>query len=593
MRMRSFLSLVLTLCMFISLGVGANAELLLSSPEDILIIDHFFVLDDFGLDYLAEARILITRYLEDEMGFNRAAIAGILSNMYSESSLRSDALGDGGTSYGLCQWHAVRFNMLDDFASDEDSVISDITTQLDFFKYEMLEMYPVLTEKLRNVENSLDGAYVAAYLMCHDYERPIHSERKSHIRGQNAQTDYSDNSENEYLYSSDELLLMRDNYMDHMNQSSPYIMDFSTFDDYILPPSDIVAESVIGGAVQDGIDKVSNCTSSEEDIYVSDLEPGERESVSIAVPEFVSPEADVPSSEQVIESVDEEIRDVSSDEASDSLPADGTESILNSDEPIDIDGDDPIPVAEIPGGTSDDTESDFFKEDIPNEDNIPEDHPSESSEESVPVAYNPDQSSVESIDPLPSSVDDTDVFIPGGDDPIPEATDPEDGEQIFNGNIDEVIDYSLDQDNSVANMFFVRFLYPDGSLVGAVQTIAYGESADPPLPKNIDGKYFSHWAGNYSCITHDTDIVAVYSDIENSDESIEVVPKEFIERMAETDVAQAPPEAFSSTDIVSDLPDNEKTSGDGKSNDSTDVIHSDDGGDSASSEAISVPPASV
>ena len=48
-------------------------------------------------------------------GFNDAAICGILANIEHESGFSTTALGDGGTSYGLCQWHNSRWDNLNNF----------------------------------------------------------------------------------------------------------------------------------------------------------------------------------------------------------------------------------------------------------------------------------------------------------------------------------------------------------------------------------------------------------------------------------------------------------------------------------------------
>ena len=53
----------------------------------------------------------IFNYLKSQ-GFNNAAISGILANIEYESGFKTTLYGDGGTSYGLCQWHQGRFTRL-------------------------------------------------------------------------------------------------------------------------------------------------------------------------------------------------------------------------------------------------------------------------------------------------------------------------------------------------------------------------------------------------------------------------------------------------------------------------------------------------
>lgn len=45
----------------------------------------------------------IYNYAVNNMGLNVAAACGILANIYKESSFNPNALGDNGTSYGICQ----------------------------------------------------------------------------------------------------------------------------------------------------------------------------------------------------------------------------------------------------------------------------------------------------------------------------------------------------------------------------------------------------------------------------------------------------------------------------------------------------------
>ena len=54
----------------------------------------------------------IFSFVTNEMGMNSAAGCAVLANVYAESSFRPDLWGDGGTSYGICQWHNSRFTRL-------------------------------------------------------------------------------------------------------------------------------------------------------------------------------------------------------------------------------------------------------------------------------------------------------------------------------------------------------------------------------------------------------------------------------------------------------------------------------------------------
>ena len=54
----------------------------------------------------------IYEFLIEELGLNHAAVCGIIANIHVESRFNPRALGDWGTSYGICQWHNKRFARL-------------------------------------------------------------------------------------------------------------------------------------------------------------------------------------------------------------------------------------------------------------------------------------------------------------------------------------------------------------------------------------------------------------------------------------------------------------------------------------------------
>lgn len=47
----------------------------------------------------------VFEFLTTELGLNSAAACGVLANIEAESNFILTSYGDGGTSYGLCQWH--------------------------------------------------------------------------------------------------------------------------------------------------------------------------------------------------------------------------------------------------------------------------------------------------------------------------------------------------------------------------------------------------------------------------------------------------------------------------------------------------------
>lgn len=121
-----------------------------------------------------------------ELKMNKAAACGVLANMYCESGFRTNALGDGHTSVGLCQWHNGRWTNLKSYTEDWQK----IEGQLDFMKYELEHGYKSNLDYLRNVTDDAQGAYDAAAYWCLHYEMPDHAGTRSVTRGYLAKNIY-------------------------------------------------------------------------------------------------------------------------------------------------------------------------------------------------------------------------------------------------------------------------------------------------------------------------------------------------------------------------------------------------------------------
>ncbi len=140
-----------------------------------------------GLYEAAETRLenQYTTYvfLRDEMGMNPASAAGVMANIYYESTFNPISLGDGGTSYGICQWHNARWQRMLDYCSQNGYDSSSLEGQLQYLKYEFTNKYPNTLNMIMSVDNSTDGAYAAAAYMCLYYEVPAKAEQKAVTRG--------------------------------------------------------------------------------------------------------------------------------------------------------------------------------------------------------------------------------------------------------------------------------------------------------------------------------------------------------------------------------------------------------------------------
>ncbi len=135
------------------------------------------------LGYTGENAMTIFYFLIDDMGLHTAAAVGILANIFCESSFRYDALGDNGTSYGICQWHAGRWEKLKSFCDSHGLDWHTLGGQLAYLKYETEQDFPRTMAAIRDTSNDADGAYRSAYLWCKNFEVPADTLAMSDRRG--------------------------------------------------------------------------------------------------------------------------------------------------------------------------------------------------------------------------------------------------------------------------------------------------------------------------------------------------------------------------------------------------------------------------
>ena len=128
------------------------------------------------------------KYFTETMKLNTAGACGIMANIKYESNFRPTIYGDGGTSYGICQWHNTRFTNLKNYCSKNGYDYTSIEGQLHFLQYELESSYKSLTNYIRNVSNTSSGSYDAGYKFCYDFERPANKSAKSVQRGNYAKT---------------------------------------------------------------------------------------------------------------------------------------------------------------------------------------------------------------------------------------------------------------------------------------------------------------------------------------------------------------------------------------------------------------------
>lgn len=109
------------------------------------------------------------------LGYSRAGICAILANMQAESAFDLTAVGDGGTSFGLCQWHDGRWNNLNSFCEQNGLDPNSVKGQVAFLDHELKTGYPDLYNQLQNGDDTQENAQNLAKIWCTDFERPANA----------------------------------------------------------------------------------------------------------------------------------------------------------------------------------------------------------------------------------------------------------------------------------------------------------------------------------------------------------------------------------------------------------------------------------
>ncbi len=129
-------------------------------------------------------------FLRSELGYNTAVACGVLANIEKESNFNPSAYGDGGNSYGICQWNTSRFSSLKNYCNNNGYDWKSLIGQLYYLKYELTNGYKSINSKMKTYANSAQGAYDAGYRWCYDFEIPANRAACSAERGEIAKTKY-------------------------------------------------------------------------------------------------------------------------------------------------------------------------------------------------------------------------------------------------------------------------------------------------------------------------------------------------------------------------------------------------------------------
>lgn len=139
---------------------------------------------------VSENTVAVYEYLTSVMGLNHAGACGVLANIQLESDFSPLSLGDGGSSYGICQWHNERFNRLISFCNGNGLDYNTLGGQLKYLESELASSYPSVLAYIRSVPDTAQGAYDAAYYWCVHFEVPDHTSERATQRGNLAMNEY-------------------------------------------------------------------------------------------------------------------------------------------------------------------------------------------------------------------------------------------------------------------------------------------------------------------------------------------------------------------------------------------------------------------
>ena len=146
------------------------------------------VVNDWQASYVFSSEISadaeeVYNYLR-HLNFTEAVSCGILANMECESNFVLTALGDGGTSFGLCQWHNNRWQRLDSFCREHQYDPETVQGQLEYLLWELQNYETVTWSQLQQVSDDVEGAVQASEIWLRTFERPLSPESRSAFQAQ-------------------------------------------------------------------------------------------------------------------------------------------------------------------------------------------------------------------------------------------------------------------------------------------------------------------------------------------------------------------------------------------------------------------------
>lgn len=115
-----------------------------------------------------QAAASIVKWLQTNGWMTLQGACGVAGNIKGESSFNPNAIGDHGTSGGICQWHNERFDRLRNYAVSKGAAWNTLESQLGFL---MTELNSSSYASLLNTLKTTTSIVTASNQWGHDFER--------------------------------------------------------------------------------------------------------------------------------------------------------------------------------------------------------------------------------------------------------------------------------------------------------------------------------------------------------------------------------------------------------------------------------------
>lgn len=124
-------------------------------------------------------------------GYSDVQIAAVLGHWKNESSFRLDAVGDGGTSYGLAQWHNERWTGLKNYAAKNGLPVNSVAAQVGYFDWELNNTEKSAGYKLKSATTVAEASWAMnSFERFQGYKSTSNSQTIGRLRNSNTFYEY-------------------------------------------------------------------------------------------------------------------------------------------------------------------------------------------------------------------------------------------------------------------------------------------------------------------------------------------------------------------------------------------------------------------